>query len=105
MKVHWDTRKPAAAFEYDAAYFVSNFVEFTICDRITNLNRHWRLRPGQEALLSANVGLEFETFCDYSKGISTASMEVDVFTDLDENEFPYDRDTSTNADFPSFNAN
>ena len=107
--MNWDiNEEPSYEIEtLDFTSGTSNYVGLDICSKLTNLDRHWKLTPAQEALLSANLGLEFEGFCDYSKGIYRAEMVLISYKNEQDIEYQYiqnDTYTSTNDDFPDFDA-
>ena len=63
----------------------NNFHTFEICPYLyKNLATHYEMGPEREAFFAANIGLEFEGFCDYSSAIYDIDMKLLYYTNFEE---------------------
>ena len=76
------------------------FGTFDICSNLySNLDTHYGIGPEREAFFNANAGLEFEGYCDFSKGIYDVELEFLYYTDKYYNRMWWN-DTTVYADAP-----
>ena len=68
-------------FKFSVDNLVDNYDTFNICPYLaSNVNTNHELGPEREAFFAANIGLEFEGFCDYHKAIYNVTLELLYFT-------------------------
>ena len=87
-------------FKFEVSGLDKHFETFEICPYLrSNLATHYELGPERDAFFGANIGLEFEGFCDYSKGIYDATLEFLYYTNEDGDVMLWN-DTTVYADAP-----